>query len=221
MTNLSWTDISVDNDYKYAFTEISHYIYSIENDGAQSIHLACALLERAQSVMNYQDPWDGRENGQWQEDKDFTQLNRLMNFMDTIGEFTDKRLALLKEGDAYMDRKTQDYARAKSSAHIMMNDGLGAHEPDGVDYDVIIELIEALEQDLIVQGIPRMTLAKIFVDCAFVHARKQSVDHFVRFCCDLKSALGQDCDFSGMFSTAPNAAMHDAQIPVHGSSSIH
>lgn len=225
MKNLSWTDVAVDRDHNYTSNETFSFMATIEQDGATPVLLACALLERAQSIMDYQDPMEYYRNERketvLETDQEFVQINRLMNFMETISDFTDKRLALLDTGDEYLQRKVEKYSAIKKRAQIDLGFDF-TPESEELDYNVVIEYIEGFEQDLIIEGISRLTIAKVFMECAFVFAKTLSKDDFIRFCYDLKVAMGHDVELSELLPAQTNILQGQESASIHeGSTSIH
>lgn len=213
MKTLSWADVAVDKHYDDALNTIFHAIQTFARDGAQPTQLACALLEGAQDVMNYHDPLAAVHDGAWQHDAEFVQLNRLMNFMESMAEFTEKRLALVHKGDRYMEQKVEAYQAIITPALKVAQE---------MEHEVLQDRLDGLSRDLIIKGVSRATLARALVDAAFVLAKQQSTADFVKFCTDLKMMLGRGGELSNSFEAdvfeADTGSIH---ATAQGSTLIH
>lgn len=192
MNTVSLTAPRVDRDFSYALAEVFHYIYLVELEGAEALALASALVERAQEIAACDDPDEIRKGRAL----DFNGTNRLMELTEYLLDFTDRRLNLLRSRDAYMDGHEREFQRIKNTVHMMYNLSEDPEE-DALEEDVLLQLIGELEEELLSQGIDRLTMARAFVDCAFVYAKNLPVETFIGFCTDLKYSLGEDTEDDG------------------------
>lgn len=171
------SDFISDKDFDYSLNEIFHYSYGIQQDGARPLNIANAMLICAMSIMNYDDPWDVKND--FAEDGQRSKFLRFHNFLDYLSEHTQKRSALIEEGDRYLETKMVVYKKYAGMTSMFEQGRRAAEEVDAED---ILELLTELQDELLLQGIPRLSLAKAFVDTAFVYAHIDEKGIYKTFC---------------------------------------
>jgi hypothetical protein len=180
MSALSWQDLNSNKDYDYAYLEVLHYCYTMEMDGAQRAALSLVLGQAAAECMNYVDYEDFTRN--IQSDPEAERLTRMANFEDHMVDQAQKRLALLEEGDPYLERKISRYHSTRTTVRVLEGRGVNPERSGQVKMEEIEPLIEALQESLVIQGVARLPLARALLDAAFVYARLSGREAFGQIC---------------------------------------
>jgi hypothetical protein len=198
---LSQPAARVRSDFSYTLTEALHYLYMIELDGAGPADMACALIERAQNLV------DDSEKTGWKspQEDELDRTIRQMDFADYLASSAEKRLELLSTSDPELSRHQGEYRRIKNTIHMMYNIA-DVPEDEEPDYETTLGFIEEIEDELLSQGIGQEVLARVFADCAFICAKSAPVEKFIEFCTDLLETFGED----GTFEPVPDQGMNYA-----------
>lgn len=180
MTQLSWNDLHSNKDYDYAFEEILHYCYTMEMDGAQRAALSLVLGDMAGKTMDYIDYTDFTRSVE--SDPETERLTRVANFEDFMTDHAKKRLALLEGGDPYLEKKIARYHSTRMTVRVLEGRGINPERSGQIKMEEISSLIEALQENLIIQGIARLPMARAMADAAFVYARLSGREAFGQIC---------------------------------------
>jgi hypothetical protein len=188
---LSWAQISEDSDQKYAFNEITNFCHQFELGTASFFDLSHVMLAVAINAMDYDDPWDHKRD--LSEDPVRPRKIRLANFMDFTYEFAGKRLALVREGDRYLEQKIKHYQTAKKEMRVLQSfqDANTLKEPD---IESFMNAFDDLKDQLLMQGINRASLSKAFLDAGFVFAKQAPLDDYISFCSYISATLNPDAE---------------------------
>ena len=188
---LSWAQISEDSDQKYAFNEITNYCHKFELESSSYFDLSHVMLAVAINAMDYDDPWDSKRD--LAEDPVRPRKIRLANFMDFTYEFAGKRLALVREGDRYLEQKIKHYQTGKKEMRVLQSfqDAQTLKEPD-IEY--LMNTFDELKDQLLMQGINRASLSKAFLDAGFVFAKHAPLDDYISFCSYISATLNPEAE---------------------------
>lgn len=188
---LSWAQISEDSDQKYAFNEITNYCHQFELGKSGYFELSHVMLAVAINAMDYDDPWDHKRD--LSEDPLRPRKIRLANFMDFTYEFAGKRLALVREGDRYLEQKIKNYQTGKKQMRVLQSfqDANTLKEPD-IEY--FMNAFDDLKDQLLMQGVNRASLSKAFLDAGFVFAKQAPLDDYISFCTYISATLNPDVE---------------------------
>ncbi|MCD8563015.1 MAG: hypothetical protein LRY54_02970 [Alphaproteobacteria bacterium] len=192
MKTLSWQDLHSNKDYEYAYTEILHYCYTMEMDGAQRAAIGLILGQQAAACMNYIDYADFTRNIQC--DPEAERLTRMANFEDYMRDQAQKRLTLLREGDPYLERKMKHYHSTRMTVRVLEGRGINPERAGQVKMEETQALIETLAEGLVIQGIARLPLARALLDAAFVYARLSGREAFGQICRHITQEGGVNLD---------------------------
>lgn len=177
---LSWPELHSNKDYDYALPEVLHYCYTMEMDGAQRTALSLVLGQAAGECINYIDYADFTRN--LQSDPESERLNRIANFTDFMVDQAEKRLALFEEGDPYLEKNMARYRSTRATVRVLEGRGIAPERAGMVGIEDIEHLIGTLVETLIIQGIPRLPLARALLDAAFVYARLSGREAYGQIC---------------------------------------
>lgn len=187
---LSWAQISEDSDQQYAFNEITSYCHQFELGKSSYFELSHIMLAVAINAMDYDDPWDHKRD--LSEDPVRPRKIRLANFMDFTYEFAGKRLALVQEGDRYLEQKIKKYQTGKEMRVLQsFQDANTLKKPD-IEY--FMNAFDDLKDQLLMQGINRTSLSKAFLDAGFVFAKQAPLDDYISFCSYISATLNPEPD---------------------------
>ena len=183
---LSWAQISDDSDQKYAFNEITNYCHKFALESASYFELSHVMLAVAINAMDYDDPWDNKRD--LAEDPVRPRKIRLANFMDFTYEFAGKRLALVREGDRYLEQKIKIYQTGKKEMRVLhsFQDVTTLKDPD---IEHFMNAFDDLKDQLLMQGVNRTSLSKAFLDAGFVFAKQAPLDDYISFCSYISATL--------------------------------
>jgi hypothetical protein len=186
---LSWAQISEDSDQKYALNEITSYCHQFELAKSSYFELSHVMLAVAINAMDYDDPWDHKRD--LSEDPVRPRKIRLANFMDYTYEFAGKRLALVQEGDRYLEQKIKNYQTGKKEMRVLQSfqDAQTLKEPD-IEY--FMNVFDDLKDQLLMQGVNRASLSKAFLDAGFVFAKQAPLDDYISFCTYISATLNPE-----------------------------
>ncbi|MCD8497968.1 MAG: hypothetical protein LRZ85_07785 [Alphaproteobacteria bacterium] len=190
MTQLSWHALNSNKDYDYALPEILHYCYTMEMDGAQRAALSLVLGHMASTCMNYVDYENFTRH--IDSDPEAERLTRVANFEDYMSEHAQKRLALLEEHDPYLETRIKRYHSTRMTVRVLEGRGINPERSGLVKMDEVESLIETLVENLVIQGIPRLPLARALADAAFVYARLSGREAFKQICRHIAEEGGVD-----------------------------
>lgn len=190
MTQLSWHSLNSNKDYEYAFPEILHYCYTMEMDGAQRAALSLVLGVMAWDCMNYVDYADFTRSVE--SDPEAERLTRMANFGDYMADQAQKRLALLEEHDPYLESRIGRYHSTRTTVRVLEGRGINPERSGQVKMDEVESLIETLVENLVIQGIQRLPLARALLDAAFVYARLSGREAFGQICHHIMTEGGVD-----------------------------
>ncbi|MAE51972.1 MAG: hypothetical protein CMH27_09180 [Micavibrio sp.] len=202
---LSWAQISEDSDQKYAFSEITNYCHQFELQSSSFFDLSHVMLAVAINAMDYEDPWDHRRD--LSEDPMRARKIRLANFMDYTYEFAEKRLALVQDGDRYLDQKTDHYNKSKKQMRVLQTFSDAAHTK-AADIEYFMGAFDGLKDQLLMEGVDRVSLSKAFLDAGFVFAKQAPLDDYISFCNYISSTLNPD---AGQAAPEEHLLEHDDQ----------
>jgi len=186
---LSWAQISEDTDQKYAFNEITNYCHQFELSKSSFFELSHVMLAVAINAMDYDDPWDHKRD--LSEDPMRPRKIRLANFMDFTYEFAGKRLALVQEGDRYLEQKIKNYQTAKKQMRVLQS-FQDVNTLKKADVEHFMNALDDLKDQLLMQGVNRASLSKAFLDAGFVFAKQAPLDDYISFCTYISATLNPD-----------------------------
>lgn len=192
MKTLSWQNLNSNKDYEYAYTEVLHYCYTMEMDGAQRAAISLVLGQAAAACMNYVDYDDFTRAIEC--DPEAERLTRMANFEDYMTDQAHKRLALSHEGDPYLEAKMKRYHSTRTTVRVLEGRGINPERAGQVKMAEIESLIETLAEGLVIQGIARLPLARALLDAAFVYARLSGREAFGQICRHIVQEGGIDVD---------------------------
>lgn len=189
MKTLSWADISEDTDQKYAYSEIVSACHSFDIKASQWLDLSHLMMSIAVSSMDYEDPRDFRCD--LSDDPERARKIRLANFMDFTFEFAGKRLALIQGDDRYINKISDQYLVSRKDMRVLQCFA-GTNDLEKADMEQLLLMFEDMKDNLLMQGVARLSLAKAFVDAAFVFAKMSPLDEYIAFCDYISAALDPD-----------------------------
>lgn len=218
MKTLSWADISEDNDQNYAYSEILNFCHSFEIKAAERLDLAHVMMAVAVENMDYQDPMDFKRN--LDDDPERARKIRLANFMDFTFEFAGKRLALIQSDDRYLNKKMDQYLISRKDMRVLQSFA-GTNNLENADMEKFMNAFGEMKNSLLMQGIPRQSLSKAFVDAAFVFAKMSPLDEYITFCDYISAALNPEPQEEGegdheqVMSDMAFLSMQSASASIH------
>lgn len=217
MKTLSWADISEDNDQNYAFSEIINFCHSFEIKASERLDLAHVMMSVAISSMDYEDPSDFKRS--LDEDPERARKIRLANFMDFTFEFAGKRLALVQHDDRYLNKKMDQYLISRKDMRVLQTFA-GTNNLEDADMERFMNAFEDMKNGLLMQGVPRVSLSKAFVDASFVFAKMSPLDEYISFCDYISGALNpepqEDADEHGeVMSDMAFLSLQSASASIH------
>lgn len=189
MKTLSWAQISEDTDQNYAYSEIVNFCHSFDIKASERLDLAHVMMAVAISTMDYEDPLDFKRD--LSEDPNRARQIRLGNFMDFTFEFAGKRLALVQGEDRYLQKKTDEYLISRKDMRVLQAFA-GTNDLANADMEHFMNAFEDMKDSLLMQGVPRVSLSKAFVDAAFVFAKMSQLDEYISFCDYISGALSPE-----------------------------
>jgi hypothetical protein len=189
MSLLSWQDISDNSAQKTAFQKIIEFCCTYDFTISDYYDLTHILMATAIKSMDYSDPSDGLSDLGHNPLR--TRKVRLLHFMDDTLEFCKKRTALALEDDRYIDPLIEMYVRVKQDDKRLR---ALHHMPylEKPHLDGLMDAYENFMQDLIAQGLPRLSVARAFLDMSFVVARHCPRDEYRHYCEYMCDALDPD-----------------------------
>lgn len=217
MKALSWADISSDKEQSHAYSEIVNFCHGFEIKQSERLDLAHVLMAMAVSAMDYTDPKDFSRD--LAEDPDRARQIRLGNFMDYTFEFAGKRLALVQSEDAYLKKKMDEYLLSRKDMRVLQCFA-GTNELASADMEHFMVSFDGLKDDLLMQGVPRLSLSKAFLDASFVFAKMTPVDEYINFCNYISESLNpkpqeESEDLGEVMSDMALLTMQSASASIH------
>lgn len=204
-----WAAVAADKDFEYALGEIFHYSYTVELDGASADTMAYALVVLAHEVIDYDDPWDVK--------RDFTgsglnqRRNRIKVMQDWLCSFAGKRHELRYGRDELISRRMAEYIRIKNT--IRMLESVSDYDnKEDIDQGEVEDLLHTLKDDLLLSGVPRMTLARAFAESAFLYAHMAGSGFYSLFCSGEPGSVANDLSAGNNPSIGPVVQMTGATM---------
>ena len=190
MNTLSWTKISEDPNQKFAFHEISAFMSAYAVQPRHRVDMAHLMIAAAMQIMDYKDPSDHFRD--LNDDPDRAKKIRLANFMDFAHEFSGKRLALGVTDDIYLQKRVSRFKAAGQKMRMLEEFSEALSEKQNIDIDNLIHALDDMKDNMLMQGVPRLSLSKAFLDLAFVFASQANGDDYLAFCNYMNSALAPE-----------------------------
>lgn len=188
MKNHPQLSLSENKDYTYALEEILHYCYTMEMDGAERAALTLILLGTAFHIVDYTDYLDFTKD--LQSDPDKNRLMRLSNFSDYLKDYADKRLALQEDdSDPYLNKTLMKYQATRTTVKVLEGRGINPEYRGKLSVDDMVSLIGELQENMIIQGLERLSLARAFVDAAFAYAHLAGPEIYQELCLHIQSEM--------------------------------
>lgn len=217
MKTISWADISEDNDQNYAYSEIINFCHEFEIKAAERLDLVHVMMSIAVSTMDYEDPMDFKRS--LDDEPDRARKIRLANFMDFTFEFAGKRLALIQYEDRYLTKKMDQYLSSRKDMRVLQKFA-GTNDLEDADMEKFMNAFEEMKNNLLMQGVPRVSLSKAFVDAAFVFAKMSPLDEYISFCDYISAALNPEAheeseDQGEVMSDMAFLSMQSASASIH------
>jgi hypothetical protein len=172
-------NLADDKDQKRAYQEIVDFCHGFELSTPDYYDLTHVMMAMAIQGMDYDDPRDGLRD--IYEDALRARKIRLTNFMDFTFEYAGKRLALAQDEDRYIEDRMKVYLGTKArERRLSALEGTAfAQRPDMEEF---LSAFEELQENLLMRGISRLSLAKAFLDACFVMARMCPIEEYESFC---------------------------------------
>jgi hypothetical protein len=189
-----WAAVAADKDFEYALSEIFHYSYTVELDGASAATMAYALMVLAHEVIDYDDPWDKARDFKCELTGSQTneRSRRIAVMQEWLSSFADKRYQLRHNRDDVLSRRMAEYSRIKNTIRMLESVSEASHGED-IDQGEVEDLLHTLKDDLLLTGVPRMTLARAFAEAAFLYAQMAGSGFYSLFCsAEIPALAGQD-----------------------------
>lgn len=197
MAHLSWAQISGDGDQQRALQQISGFFHENQSSFMQKDEMAHVMMAMAAHTMDYDDPRD-MHNDLGSRDPERSRNYRFGNFMDYVFEFAAKRLVFAGADDAYLGKKDKLFKEGRNTPRLAQSfsDAGRAAELDvldnngqPLDIEDSVHVFDVLKGDMLASGLPRLSIAKAFLDASFVLARAEaSKESYAAFCRYIKTA---------------------------------
>lgn len=170
--SVKWSDLIKNPDYEEAYTRIAAFCRMVVQERCELSYydVAQVMLAGAFAVADYIDIGDVKRD--IEERPEYRKKVRLGNFLDYVAEYAEKRLALIEETDSYLLQKARILDRSED---VALND-------DMVDFDDLVDEVDALSYDILGSALERLPVAKAYVDAAFVCASEQGAKSYAEFC---------------------------------------
>jgi hypothetical protein len=68
----------------------------------------------------------------------------------------------------------------------------GTNDLENADMDVFMNAFEGIKDSLLMQGVPRLSLSKAFLDASFVFAKMAPLDEYINYCDYISAALNPE-----------------------------
>lgn len=181
---LTWAELSQNADQNDAFAKISAFIKSIKIENFSYAEISQVMLAGAFTVVDYEDPRDALMNFNYKDGR--ARQIRLSNFMDFASEFTQRRTSQSQDDDRYMAQALHDFERAEDEtckADIIGN-----------DFEDLVQAVDELSAELLSEGHQRLSLAKAYLDAAFIAAMKDGEHYYNDFAQQVINSLDPESD---------------------------
>ncbi len=186
MKKLSWAQISGDGEQKRAFQKISGFCHEKIDFSTMQSDLPYLMMALAVHTIDYDDPRDGLRDLSEKDGR--ARKIRLANFLDFTHEFSAKRLAFVGADDQYLESKQKVYRDKNTQTRLIESFADSSAGKISGDLEAGMAALDNLKDALLIEGVPRQSVAKAFVDMGFMIAQAHPKEQYVEFCDYVRAA---------------------------------